>query len=143
MVQGWFTNSTEWTSLFPYTYYVSWQETLGNSIDDLNVFKDLGYNIIHIVPTGTLSDTTFPFGNLTKFIDRAEELGLWFMYDTRWSYQNFTLMAEQVAFINSRKSDLLYYTANGPEGQTEHSMLRRLFKMRSWRWTPTTLYPCI
>jgi len=83
------------------------------------VFKDVGYNIIHIVPIETLSDTSFSFDNLTKFIDRSEGLGLWFMYDTRWSYQNFTLIAEQVAFINSRKSDLLYYTANGPEGQTE------------------------
>jgi hypothetical protein len=119
VVQDWSTNSIEWTSLFPYTYYVSWQEWQGNSIDDMNIFKEAGYNIIHIVPTGTLGDTLFPFDNLTKFIDRAEELGLWLMYDVRWNYANLTPMMEQVDYIKTHKSLLLYYTSNEPDRQTE------------------------
>jgi hypothetical protein len=41
------------------------------------------------------------------------------MYDVRWNYRNITPMNEQVAFISSRKSLLLYYPADEPDGQTE------------------------
>jgi hypothetical protein len=53
VVQDFKTNSTKWTGLFPYTYYFLWDEWLGASIDDLNLFAVQGYNTIHIVPTGT------------------------------------------------------------------------------------------
>jgi len=80
-----------------------------------NAFKRVGYNILHIVLTGRLGDTLFPFDNLTNFID----LALWLMYDARWNRSNLTLMMEQPVHINTRKSLLLYYTADDLDGQTE------------------------
>lgn len=45
-VQDYLTNATAFTPLFPYTYYTSWDGWLELSTDNVQVFKDQGYNII-------------------------------------------------------------------------------------------------
>lgn len=45
-VQDYLNNATGFTPLFPYTYYTSWDGWLELSTDNVQVFKDKGYNII-------------------------------------------------------------------------------------------------
>ncbi|TVY90973.1 hypothetical protein LAWI1_G006562, partial [Lachnellula willkommii] len=119
LVQNFTTNSTEWTPFFPYTYYALWDEWVGKSVDTLNVFKSHGYNTIHIVPTGTLGEFNFSYENLTIYLQRAEELGLWIHWGMRGSYTNLTFVAEQVDQVMSWKNMLSWYTADEPDGQVE------------------------
>lgn len=59
------------------------------------------------------------FDNLTALelvLDRMEELGLYLMYDMRWTYLNLTAVAEEVERIKSRPNLLLWYTADEPDG---------------------------
>ncbi|KAH0294734.1 hypothetical protein KCU62_g55, partial [Aureobasidium sp. EXF-3399] len=71
----------QWTSLFPYTYYVQWSLYWNANISTLDDFASMGYNVIHIVPTGDLGNTPFPWDEFQPYLDRAAELGLYFMYD--------------------------------------------------------------
>jgi hypothetical protein len=45
-VRDYLKNATEFTPLFPYTFYTSWDGWLELSTDNVQVFKDKGYNII-------------------------------------------------------------------------------------------------
>jgi hypothetical protein len=45
-VQDYLKSSTEFTPLFPYTFYTSWDGWLELSTNNVQVFKDMGYNII-------------------------------------------------------------------------------------------------
>ena len=123
VVQDFKTNSTKWTSLFPYTYYVLWDEWLGSSIDDLNVFAAQGYNTIHIVPTGTLGDlgdSDFPFSDILPYLERAQSLGLWLHWSfTGSDYKNLTYVEQQVNLLKAQPNFLLWYSADEPDGQVQ------------------------
>ncbi|RDW68607.1 hypothetical protein BP5796_09264 [Coleophoma crateriformis] len=119
LVQDFTTNSSEWTPFFPYTYYALWDEWVGKSVDTLDVFKERGYNTIHIVPTGTLGDFDFPYSNLTIYLERAKELGLWIHWGMRGSYTNLTYVAEQVEQVKAWPNLLSWYTADEPDGNVE------------------------
>jgi hypothetical protein len=123
VVQDFKTNSTKWTGLFPYTYYVLWDEWLGASIDDLNVFAAQRYNTIHIVPTGTLGDlgdSDFPFSDLEPYLERARSLGLWLHWSfSGWNYKNLTYVSQQVNLLKSQPNFLLWYSADEPDGQVQ------------------------
>ncbi|KAL2069317.1 hypothetical protein VTL71DRAFT_15655 [Oculimacula yallundae] len=119
VVQDVFTNSTAWTSLFPYTFYTSWDQWLELSLDNIHVFKDRGYNIIHIVPNLGLDNKAFDFDVLDKYLDIMDEMGLWLQFDMRWSYTNVSSVETQVNRVKSRKSMLLYYTGDEPDGHVD------------------------
>ncbi|KAH6684292.1 hypothetical protein B0J14DRAFT_572569 [Halenospora varia] len=119
LVQNFSTNTSEWTPFFPYTYYALWDEWVGKSVDTLNVFASHGYNTIHIVPTGSLGDFDFPYSNLTVYLQRAKELGLWIHWGMRGSYTNLTYVATQVEQLNAWPNMLSYYTADEPDGQVQ------------------------
>ena len=104
--------STSWTPLLPYSFYTSWDAYLNKSIDNVDTFKAQGYNIIHIVPDTEL----FNFTQFNEFLDRMDEVGLWVMYDMRWSYQNLSSVEYQVNQVKNRKSMLLWYTGDEPDG---------------------------
>ena len=77
-----------------------------------------------------------PFDDWTGFnlmVDEMERLGLWLIYDMRWSalplhcssrlltqvprsYMNATSVTEQVTSLMSRTNLLMYYTADEPDG---------------------------
>ena len=102
----------DWTALFPYSFYVDgvW---LGQSPENLKLFKDYyGNNVLHLVPGGG------PVGyNLTEleiWLDEADQLGLWVMYDMRWIHQNQEELIRQVNRLKKRRSFLLWYTADEP-----------------------------
>jgi hypothetical protein len=110
--------SKQWTSLFSYTYYVQWSLYWYANISTLDEFAAMGYNVIHIVPTGDLGDTPFPWDEFQPYLDRADELGLYFMYDVRWDYTNLTTMVDQISRLHNHPSILLWYTADEPDGKS-------------------------
>ncbi|KAI4727604.1 hypothetical protein E4T49_04702 [Aureobasidium sp. EXF-10728] len=110
--------SKEWTSLFPYTYYVQWSLYWNANVSTLDEFAAMGYNVIHIVPTGDLGATPFPWDKFQPYLDRADELGLYFMYDVRWDYTNLTTMINQIHHLHNHPSILLWYTADEPDGKS-------------------------
>lgn len=77
-------NSSDWTPVFPFTYYVSWDGWLENSLDNVQVFKDYGYNVIHVVPNLGLDNKAFQFDKFDQFLTKMDELELWVMYDMRY-----------------------------------------------------------
>ena len=116
MVQNYLENSTVWSPLFPYSYYVSW-DWLSTNLSNLDTLKSDGYNIVHLIPGGsTAGEYAFNITLLNQFLDRMDALELWLMYDMRWTYQNQSAVVEQVNRIKTRKSLLLWYTGDEPDG---------------------------
>ena len=103
-------NTLGWTPLLPYSYYLdgSW---LAESPNNMAVLKNYGYNILHIVPAGSPG---YNFTQLDEWLDQAQELGLWIMYDMRWTYQNSSFVEWQVNHLMDRQNMLLWYTADEP-----------------------------
>ncbi|RAL03212.1 uncharacterized protein BO80DRAFT_462933 [Aspergillus ibericus CBS 121593] len=111
-------SSTTWTPIFPYTYYVQWSLYWDTNTSTLPTFASAGYNVIHIVPTGTLSDTPFPWSQFTPYLTLADTLNLHLQYDVLWDPTNLTAMIDQVSHIHTHPSLLLYYTGDEPDGKS-------------------------
>lgn len=108
--------SLSWKSIFPYSFYTDW----GNYLIDpanLTAFANLGYNIIHPTPGG--GPIPFEPDKFEKFLDRLDELGLWLMYDMRWTFKNLSLVTSQIEHLKARKSILLWYTGDEPDGVSD------------------------
>jgi hypothetical protein len=86
-------------------------------VTTLDEFSSLGYNAIHIVPTGSLSEQPFPWDQFDTYLKRADELGLFLQYDVIWDYKNLSGMIEQVERIRSHPSLLLWYQSDEPDGK--------------------------
>lgn len=107
----------EWKPFIGFGFYTAFDNYLAKNLSILDDFVDRGYNLVHPVPT---------FGNVTALnlvLDRMEELGLWLVYDMRWSYKNLTQIAEEVDAIKKRKNLLAWYTADEPDGWTDDTAL--------------------
>ncbi|KAF2101825.1 hypothetical protein NA57DRAFT_53769 [Rhizodiscina lignyota] len=117
LVQDYKTAGSPLQPLLPYSYYVDWGGWLMNSTSQMNVFKSYGFNIIHIVPPG--GPEPFNWTQFDAFMDRADELQLWVMYDMRNTYLNLSSLEEQVNHLKSRKSLLTWYTADEPDGNSD------------------------
>ena len=109
-------SNTTWTPILPYSYYRAWGGNVNTSIDNLNTFKDQGYNIIHLVPDSGAPTVAYNFTQLTQYLDRMAEIGLWLMFDMRWSYQNLSWVQEQVDLVKNHPATLLWYTGDEPDG---------------------------
>lgn len=77
----------------------------------------MGYNVIHIVPTGDLGDSPFPWEEIELYLTRADELGLHLQYNVRWDPTNLTEMVDQISRLRSHPSVLLWYTGDEPDGK--------------------------
>lgn len=97
--------NSSWVQIYPYTYYVQWSLYWDANVTTLDDFSAT-YNMIHIVPTGTLGDTPFPWDQFQPYLDRAAELGIWLQYDVLWTPDNTTLMVEQVTKLRTHPSIL-------------------------------------
>lgn len=107
-----------WTALYPYTYYVQWSLYWDANLTTLEDFAAMGYNVIHIVPTGTLGESPFPWSQFQPYLDRAAELGLWLQYDVLWTPDNTTSqMVEQVERLRSHPSILSWYQSDEADGK--------------------------
>lgn len=78
----------------------------------------MGYNVIHIVPTGDLGDSPFPWDTFEPYLKRADELGIFLQWDVMWTPTNQTEMIEQVTHLRSHPSILLWYIADEPDGKS-------------------------
>ncbi|KAL8949012.1 MAG: hypothetical protein Q9222_004852 [Ikaeria aurantiellina] len=89
-----------WTPIFPFSYYISgaW---LASDPSNLRTFARQGYNILHIVPGG--DGIGYDLGQLDRWFDEAEKLGLWIMYDMRWTYQNEAYLRQQVQRLDGHE----------------------------------------
>lgn len=98
--------------IFPIGFYTQFDKYLTN-ITVLSKIKEEGFNIVHPIP---------PFSNLTALdavLDEMERLGLYLMYDMRWTYRNDSQVTAEVNRIKSRKNLLLWYTADEPDGTSD------------------------
>lgn len=62
------------------------------------------------------------FDNLTALnlvIDRMQAVGLYLMYDMRFTYMNLTSVTEQVNMLKNRPNLLLWYTGDEPDGTSD------------------------
>lgn len=96
---------------------VQWSLYWYANLSTLDEFASMGYNVIHIAPTGDLSNVPFPWAEFEPYLNRADELGLYFQYDPRWSYTNLTEMINQVTHMRTHPSMLLWYTGDEPDGK--------------------------
>lgn len=103
-------NQGTWTPFFPYSYYLD-GKWLAEGPNNMEVLKSYGYNVLHIVPAGGLG---YDSEQLDAWLDQAQTLGLWIMYDMRWQYQNVTGVEWQVNRLKARPNILLWYTADEP-----------------------------
>ncbi|KAL9608783.1 MAG: hypothetical protein Q9167_006389 [Letrouitia subvulpina] len=109
------TNSPPWSPVFPYSFYLAgpgWVE----DPEYLVKFKHNGFNIFHLVPGGGLG---YNLTELDLRLDEAEKLGLWIMFDMRWSYQNEEWLTTLVNRVKGRKNLLLWYTGDEPDGHND------------------------
>lgn len=120
LVQPYNTNSSEFVPIFPYSFYASTDFLVNNSAN-VAFYANAGYNIVHLIPNGA-SDPTQSFGTLAEFesfLDDVEANGMFVMYDMRWTYKNLSAVAETARLFGNRKSMLLWYTADEPDGQVD------------------------
>jgi len=111
------TNDKVWEPIFPYSFYVDWGKYLAGNVDNAKNFADLGYNIVHPTP----GEGVVPFDptQFNKFLDIIEKSDLKLMYDMRWTFKNLASVTEQVNRLKTRKSILLWYTADEPDGNSD------------------------
>ncbi|XTI94797.1 hypothetical protein V2W45_1473906 [Cenococcum geophilum] len=112
--------SISWKPIFPFSFYTSWDWITSvllnpNSTSSLDTFKASGYNIIHPIPGG--GDPPFNATLFQLFLNKTDSLGLFVMYDMRWTYQNLASVTTQIAPLLAHPSLLLYYTGDEPDGQ--------------------------
>ncbi|KXT08515.1 hypothetical protein AC579_979 [Pseudocercospora musae] len=110
--------SKDFKPFFPYTYYVQWDRYFNTSVSTLEEFSRLGYNVLHIVPTGSLGQLPFPWDEFQPYLDRASELGLYFHYDVLYLEHGIGNTTEQVSRLKSHPSILSWYIADEPDGKS-------------------------
>lgn len=103
--------------LTPSPSYVQWSLYWDANVTTLDDFSS-SYNMIHIVPTGTLGDQPFPWEQFQPYLDRAAELGIWLQYDVLWTPDNVTSMIEQVTTLRSHPSILSWYQSDEADGKS-------------------------
>lgn len=106
--------ATSWKPILPFSFYVDWGNYLSRSPANVASFAKLGYNIIHPTPGG--GNEPWDFDAFMSFVDQLEQLGMFLMYDMRWTFKNLSSVAEQVDRLRARKSMLLWYTGDEPDG---------------------------
>lgn len=111
--------NSSWEQIFPYTYYVQWSLYWDANVSTLNDFASHGYNVIHIVPTGSLSETPFPWDQVQPYLDRAAELGIYLQWDVIWEPTNVTEMIEQITTLRTHRSILSWYQSDEPDGKSD------------------------
>jgi hypothetical protein len=97
----------------PQGFYVSFDSALAKNLTYIDQLKLDGFNTIHAIP---------PYDNATLFqqvLDKTLELGLYFVYDLRSSYQNLTALAQLVETYSSLPNLLLWETAHEPDGNED------------------------
>lgn len=99
--------------VLPVGFYTQFNPYLTTNLSKVDELKAMGINIIHPVP---------PFDNVTALnavLDRMEQVGMYLMYDMRFTYMNSSAVTSQVNSIKSRTNLLLWYTGDEPDGTSD------------------------
>jgi hypothetical protein len=100
-------------TVFPVGFYTQYDPYLTGNLSNLDTLKAQGFNTIHPIPP-------FPdLAQLNTVLDHMQSLGLYLMYDMRWTYSNSTAVAAEVDAVKSRPNLLLWYTADEPDGTSD------------------------
>lgn len=100
-------------TVMPVGFYTAFADYLAANLSTINEAKEKGYTIIHPIPV---------YDNLTQLqevITRMEEVGMYLMYDMRWTYMNDTSVTEQVNLVKNSPALLLWYTGDEPDGTSD------------------------
>lgn len=104
------TSLEDWTPFYPYGYY--------GQPRDLTDLSKQGFNILHHVPDiSTAPNTGYPEDYIDQ-LREAADLGIWVMHDMRWTWQNTTLLQDQLERIKDVPNLLTWYTGDEPDGLT-------------------------
>ncbi|KAI0742968.1 hypothetical protein C8Q80DRAFT_1221302 [Daedaleopsis nitida] len=100
-------------TVFPVGFYSNFGGYLTSNLSVIDEIKAQGFTVIHPIPT---------FDNLTalaQVVQRMEEVGIYLMYDMRWTYMNATAVTEEVNRIKNSPALLLWYTGDEPDGTSD------------------------
>ncbi|VDB87163.1 unnamed protein product [Peniophora sp. CBMAI 1063] len=100
-------------AVFPFGFYTNFGGYLESNDTTVEILAEQGFNMIHPVPTYDNHTA------LLQLIDKMEELGLWMMYDMRWTYMNLTDVSDEVSPLRSRTNVLTWYTGDEPDGTSD------------------------
>lgn len=108
-------NHISWTPIFPFSFYLAgpW---LSSSASNMAHFKSLGYNVLHIIPD---IGEGYSWPELSRWLDEAERLDLWLMFDMRHQYQDPAWISRIIPMIAKRSNMLLWYTTDEPDGHED------------------------
>lgn len=67
--------------------------------------------------TGDLSNKPFPWDVFEPYVERADELGLYFQFDVHWDPTDLSTMIDLVSHLKTHPSTLLWYTGDEPDGK--------------------------
>lgn len=74
-------------------------QPVNDTLNRLHLAKSLGLNLVHPVPPGGFAPYTFDAqaaAQFEKYLDTAEQLGLYIQYDMRNSFLNLSSVQYQV-----------------------------------------------
>ncbi|OSD00692.1 hypothetical protein PYCCODRAFT_1437014 [Trametes coccinea BRFM310] len=100
-------------TVFPVGFYTDFGGYLATNLSVIDEIKAQGFTVIHPIPT---------FDNLTalaEVVQRMEEVGIYLMYDMRWTYMNSTAVTQEVNRIKNSPALLLWYTGDEPDGTSD------------------------
>ncbi|KAH9886700.1 hypothetical protein C8Q73DRAFT_714979 [Cubamyces lactineus] len=100
-------------TVFPVGFYTNFGGYLASNLSLIDEIKAQGFTVIHPIPT---------FDNLTALelvIERMEQVGIYLMYDMRWTYMNSTAVTEEVNRVKNSPALLLWYTGDEPDGTSD------------------------
>ncbi|RPD63424.1 hypothetical protein L227DRAFT_561556 [Lentinus tigrinus ALCF2SS1-6] len=100
-------------TVFPIGFYTNFGGYLTSNVSVIDEIAAQGFTVIHPIPT---------FDNLTalaEVIQRMEEVGIYLMYDMRWTYMNNTAVTEEVNRVKNSPALLLWYTGDEPDGTSD------------------------
>ncbi|KAJ3219506.1 hypothetical protein HDU67_000919, partial [Dinochytrium kinnereticum] len=101
-------------TVFPYGHYIGWGNFLENNFTILDQIKSEGYTVIHPVPPFDDSLDLFE-----KFLDHANNVGIYVQYDMRHTYKYLHLVTAQVKRFRSKPALIGWYTADEPDGTSD------------------------
>jgi hypothetical protein len=102
------TNGT-FKPMFPFGFYADYSGWQNVSYSNAVSYMGKGFNAIN--PMSAFTDS-----NMTASLNEMDKLNLLFQYDMRGSFNNVTLVRQQVPYVKDHPSLLTWYTADEPDG---------------------------
>ncbi|POS85869.1 hypothetical protein EPUL_003253 [Erysiphe pulchra] len=107
-----------WYPVFPNGMFADSRVTIPTNINStyLNIYTDLGFNTILIVPDGAAPEQSYNNTELHIYWDIMDEMNLLNIYSLQFAYQNRTRIENQVNLWKNRNTLFSYHIADEPDG---------------------------